>query len=64
MGGTCSSRLRKRRPNGRLFRLDMFDGNVEMALAAYNAGPMAVKKHGPTVNAEAIEYVAKIMTYL
>lgn len=44
--------------------LDMFDGNVEMALAAYNAGPMAVKKHGPTVNDEAVEYVAKIKTYL
>ena len=44
--------------------LDMFGGDVEMALAAYNAGPMRVKKEGPAATAEAVEYVAKIMTYL
>lgn len=44
--------------------LDTFDGNVELALAAYNAGPTAVKQKGPAATEEAVEYVAKIKTYL
>lgn len=44
--------------------LDEFDGNMEMALAAYNAGPTRVMQYGPAATAEAVEYVAKIKTYL
>jgi soluble lytic murein transglycosylase-like protein len=44
--------------------LDEFDGDVELALAAYNAGPQRVKKFGPAATEEAVEYVAKIKTYL
>src|SRR5687767_13922464 len=42
--------------------LDTFDGNVELALAAYNAGPTAVQQKGPAATEEAVEYVAKIKT--
>jgi soluble lytic murein transglycosylase-like protein len=42
--------------------LDTYDGKVELALAAYNAGPGAVKKYGGTVPPyrETRNYVAKI----
>ncbi len=42
--------------------LDSYEGNVELALAAYNAGPGAVKKYGGTVPPyrETQNYVAKI----
>lgn len=42
--------------------LDEFGGNVEMALAAYNAGPEAVKKYGGIPPyAETQKYVPQIM---
>ena len=42
--------------------LDLYDGNVELALAAYNAGPTAVKKYGGRVPPyrETRAYVARI----
>jgi soluble lytic murein transglycosylase-like protein len=42
--------------------LDRFDGNEELALAAYNAGPLAVERHGDAVPPyrETREYVQKI----
>jgi soluble lytic murein transglycosylase-like protein len=43
-------------------QLDAFDGNVEKALAAYNAGPARVEKAGGVPNIrETREYVAAIM---
>ena len=45
--------------------LDQFDGNLELALAAYNAGPTAVKKHGGIPPyPETQRYVQKIQKYL
>lgn len=45
--------------------LDEFDGNVELALAAYNAGPNAVKKHGGIPPYEETQsYVKKVKRYL
>lgn len=44
-------------------QLDRFGGNMEMALAAYNAGSTLVAKVGPHATAEAIEYVATIKRY-
>ncbi|HXI12374.1 MAG TPA: lytic transglycosylase domain-containing protein [Thermoanaerobaculia bacterium] len=41
--------------------LDTFDGDVEMALAGYNAGPTAVKKKGKGATQEAVDYVAAIL---
>jgi soluble lytic murein transglycosylase-like protein len=42
--------------------LDAYEGKVELALAAYNAGPAAVKKYGGTVPPyrETRDYVARI----
>ena len=43
--------------------LQRFGGNVEMALAAYNAGPELVSKVGPSATQEAIAYVAAVRGY-
>ena len=43
--------------------LDQFGGNVDYALAAYNAGPTLVAQVGPNATAEAIEYVSTIKKY-
>ncbi|MGE0130076.1 MAG: lytic transglycosylase domain-containing protein [Blastocatellales bacterium] len=44
------------------FLLDLFDGDISLALAGYNAGEGAVKKYGYTVPPyrETINYVRKI----
>ena len=42
------------------YLLDRFDNNVEMAVAAYNAGPERVAKEGPRATAEAVDYVAVV----
>jgi soluble lytic murein transglycosylase-like protein len=45
--------------------LAMFDNNVELAVAAYNAGPSAVIRHGGVPPyAETRAYVAAVMDYL
>lgn len=43
--------------------LDTFHGDIDLALAAYNAGPEAVKKLGVGATQEAVEYVAAIRSY-
>lgn len=45
--------------------LDLFEGDVVLALAAYNAGPQAVKTHQRTVPpyAETQQYVPKVLRY-
>jgi hypothetical protein len=45
--------------------LDMFEGNVPLALAAYNAGPQAVKTHQHAVPpfAETRQYIPKVLGY-
>jgi soluble lytic murein transglycosylase-like protein len=44
-------------------QLDRFNGDLVMALAAYNAGSTLVAKVGPNATEEAIEYVATIKKY-
>lgn len=43
--------------------LDTFNGDVDLALAGYNAGPTAVKKKGVAATQEAVEYVAAVKEY-
>lgn len=45
--------------------MDLFEGDVVLALAAYNAGPQAVKSHQRTVPpyAETQQYVPKVLRY-
>lgn len=45
--------------------LDMFEGNVALALAAYNAGPQAVKAHQQTIPpfTETRQYVPRVLGY-
>ncbi|SRR5581483_971598 len=43
---------------------DRFHGDVDLTLAAYNAGPELVAKAGPNATAEAVAYVAAIKGYL
>jgi soluble lytic murein transglycosylase-like protein len=44
--------------------LDMFDGDESLALAAYNAGSSAVRRHGgiPPFQ-ETLKYVPRVMDY-
>ena len=44
-------------------QLNRFGGDLEMALAAYNAGSTLVARVGPHATEEAIEYVATIKKY-
>lgn len=45
--------------------MDLFEGDVVLALAAYNAGPQAVKSHQRTVPpySETQQYVPKVLRY-
>ncbi len=45
--------------------LDLFDGSLEKALAAYNAGPAAVKRFaGDVPYTETRNYVARVLSFL
>ena len=44
--------------------LQLFDGNIVLSLAAYNAGPNLVKRlHGIPKNTETRSYVKKVLTH-
>jgi soluble lytic murein transglycosylase-like protein len=43
--------------------LDRFHGDVELSLAAYNAGPELVAKAGPRATREAVDYVAAVKQF-
>ncbi len=43
--------------------LDRFEGDIEISLAAYNAGPELVARVGSRPTAEAIDYVAAIKNF-
>jgi soluble lytic murein transglycosylase-like protein len=43
--------------------LDRFRGDLDLTLAAYNAGPELVAKVGPSPNPEAIDYVAAVKSF-
>lgn len=43
--------------------LDRFRGDLDLTLAAYNAGPELVAKVGPAPTREAIEYVAAVKNF-
>lgn len=43
--------------------LDRFNGDLDLVLAGYNAGPERVAKEGPNATAEATEYVATVKRY-
>jgi len=43
--------------------LTRFHGDVDLTLAAYNAGPELVAKVGPNVTKEAIDYVAAVKSF-
>ena len=43
--------------------LNRFHGNVDLTLAAYNAGPELVDRVGPNATQEAVEYVAAVKSF-
>ena len=43
--------------------LNRFHGNVDMTLAAYNAGPELVDRVGPNATREAVDYVAAVKSF-
>ena len=43
--------------------IDRFQGDLDLVLAGYNAGPDRVAKEGPNATAEATEYVATVKRY-
>jgi soluble lytic murein transglycosylase-like protein len=43
--------------------LNRFHGNVDLTLAAYNAGPELVDRVGPNATQEAVDYVAAVKSF-